>query len=366
MKYGFEELKTKGWVFNRKYKRYREDIIEYQINTQKSFSMHNAIVFLAFGFIFTLADCFVWQQFRIGTVLCFGVGFFSLFNFLLYKKVLPRHRDWIIPAGNIYILILGKFLLSVNLVGGGDVSWTLLLCALISTSMIIIIPSYYITIVLIMLGLDMVEFIIMSNSFLDVFYNLLDDMIIGSFCIGINVIFSKVKYAEMERKENLYTESSRDPLTKLYNRRYLESYFEGHTDYSRRCAILILDLDNFKMANDKFGHKKGDEVLCQVAEILRDNFREDDCIARLGGDEFAVFLPEISKKEVVMDRVERVLKRFPIVIEGEIKVEVSVSIGIVFKEAGELPSYTQLSERADGAMYRAKKAGKGQAVIASA
>jgi diguanylate cyclase (GGDEF)-like protein len=103
-----------------------------------------------------------------------------------------------------------------------------------------------------------------------------------------------------------------------------------------------------------------------VAEILRTHFRESDCIARLGGDEFAVFLPDVAQTEVVMERVEQVLDSFPIVIEEEKRVEVSVSIGVVIKEAGTAPSYAQLCDRADGAMYRAKKAGKAQAVIATA
>jgi diguanylate cyclase (GGDEF)-like protein len=128
----------------------------------------------------------------------------------------------------------------------------------------------------------------------------------------------------------------------------------------------MLDLDNFKMANDVFGHKTGDKVLCEVADILKTNFRENDCVARLGGDEYAVFLPDVTQTEVVTDRVEQVLNCFPIIIEEGKRVEVSVSIGVVFKEAGSVPAYTHMCDMADGAMYRAKKAGKAQAVIATA
>jgi diguanylate cyclase (GGDEF)-like protein len=231
--------------------------------------------------------------------------------------------------------------------------------------MVIIIPHYYRGILMVVLGLDMVEYAVICDGMVNFMYHLVDDLIISSFCIGINTIFSKMKYHELEREENLYSEVRKDPLTKLYNRRYMENYFEGHAAQNRLSAILMLDLDNFKMANDVFGHKTGDEVLCQVAEILKNHFREDDCIARLGGDEFLVFLPEVTHREVVINRVDQVLKSFPIVIQGETPVEVSVSIGVVFKEEGKMLSYAQMCESADKAMYKAKKSGKAKAVIAA-
>jgi diguanylate cyclase (GGDEF)-like protein len=128
---------------------------------------------------------------------------------------------------------------------------------------------------------------------------------------------------------------------------------------------MVLDLDNFKMANDKYGHKKGDEVLCAVSDILRSSFRDGDCIARLGGDEFIVFLSGINKKDVVVDRVQSLLRRFPIVIEGKERVEVSVSIGIAYKNQGEEIDYTKLCNKADEAMYMAKRLGKGKAVVSA-
>lgn len=361
----FEKIRVKGWRLDRKYKRYWDDIVEYQRSTQESFSGHNAAVFLTFGFIFLLLDKMLWHRFNVGTMFCFGISVLSTVNYILHKRVLPKHRKWIIPLGNFYILLLGKWLMSLNLVGNDAVSWTLLLCSLISTSMVIMIPYHYISILVLILGFDMVEYGIVNSGVISILYHLLDDLIISSFCIGFNVMFSKMKYLELERKENLYSEIRRDPLTKLYNRKYLENFFEEHTDINECSAMLMLDLDNFKMANDVFGHKKGDEILCQVAEVLRKNFRESDCIARLGGDEFVVFLPHISKKEVVIDRVEQVLECFPIIIQGETQVEVSVSIGVVFKDVGKLSSYAQLCESADEAMYKAKKSGKARAVIAA-
>jgi diguanylate cyclase (GGDEF)-like protein len=100
-----------------------------------------------------------------------------------------------------------------------------------------------------------------------------------------------------------------------------------------------------------------------TADILRSNFRGTDCVARLGGDEFAVFLSDISNKEMVVDRVHAVLSNFPLIIDGDRRVEVSVSIGIAYKDVGESVEYSKLCDKADTAMYMAKRLGKGKAVV---
>jgi putative two-component system response regulator len=229
--------------------------------------------------------------------------------------------------------------------------------------MISIVPSQYAITILAVAVLDTVECIACKQGLVAVLYNLLDAMIVVCFAIAMNVIYSKHKYAEFSRKEELKLESSRDTLTQLYNRRYIQGYYEAYAKPEDLCAMLVLDLDNFKMANDVCGHQTGDEVLCTVSEILRKSFRGEDCVARLGGDEFAIFLPSITKREVVLDRIRSVLGKFPIVVGNEERVEVSVSIGIAYKNPGEAEDYTWLCNRADEAMYRAKKLGKGKAVV---
>jgi diguanylate cyclase (GGDEF)-like protein len=142
----------------------------------------------------------------------------------------------------------------------------------------------------------------------------------------------------------------------------MEKYFRMHAKTECTCAIMMLDLENFKEANDIYGHETGDEVLCIVSDILRNNFRNKDCVARLGEEEFAVFLSEIPKNAVT-ERIRTMLGRFPIVIGGEERVDVSVSIGIAYKNPGELADYSKLCNRADEAMYMAKNLGKGKAVV---
>lgn len=81
-------------------------------------------------------------------------------------------------------------------------------------------------------------------------------------------------------------------------------------------AFIIIDLDNFKKINDSLGHLQGDEVLKQVANILKENFRKTDIIARLGGDEFIVFMKNIVQKENAIISLNNLLKNYDYLING--------------------------------------------------
>jgi diguanylate cyclase (GGDEF)-like protein len=362
-----ETWKAKDLAWRKKYKKYHDDVLEYELYAQQQFSIHNSIVFLIYGIVCGIWNYFVVRESVMGSLLCIGVCLLSMADYIICKTFLKEHVKYAAVSANLYILIFGKMLLSIDLMWnemlGGNISWTLLVCALITTTMISIVPSHYAITVLGVVALDTIECIVSNEGLIAILYNLLDGVLVAIFCIGMNIIYSRHQYAEFNRKEELKFESNKDLLTQLYNRRYIERFYEVHAKTESLCAIIVLDLDNFKMANDIYGHKKGDEVLCAVGEILRKSFRNDDCVARLGGDEFAVFLPEITQREAVVERVHEVLKKFPIVITGGKQVDVSVSIGIAYKNPGEDIEYTKLCDKADEAMYRAKRLGKGKAVV---
>jgi diguanylate cyclase (GGDEF)-like protein len=365
-----EAWKAKDLAWRKKYRQYHDEVLEYELYAQRQFSMYNAIVFLIYGIVSFVWNSFIVRASTMGSLLCMGVCLLSTADYIICRTFLEEHIKYSALAANLYILVLGKMLLSIDLIWngvlGGNVSWTLLVCSLITTAMISVVPSHYAITILGVVALDTIECIISNNgALIPVLYNLMDGVIVAIFCIGMNIIYSRHQYAEFNRKEELKFESNRDLLTQLYNRRYIERCYEVQSDTKRLCAMIVLDLDNFKMANDIYGHKKGDEVLCAVGEILQNNFRNSDCVARLGGDEFAVFLPEITQKEAVVERVHEVLKKFPIVITGGKRVDVSVSIGVAYKNPGEDMTYEKLCDKADEAMYRAKRLGKGKAVVSA-
>jgi diguanylate cyclase (GGDEF)-like protein len=155
-----------------------------------------------------------------------------------------------------------------------------------------------------------------------------------------------------------------DALTGLHNRRYFHDTLAREVAraqrYSRRLALIVLDLDDFKAINDRIGHLSGDAVLAETAERVRDVVRSADVACRVGGDEFAVILPESSAEEA--DQLYRRLR-------GSVSSRPIGQAGRLFLSAGiaELLSDddpTRFFERADEALYRAKELGKGQVVEA--
>ncbi|HDZ09978.1 putative bifunctional diguanylate cyclase/phosphodiesterase [Pseudohongiella sp.] len=153
-----------------------------------------------------------------------------------------------------------------------------------------------------------------------------------------------------------------DPLTGLENRRLFRDRLEQGLRHLRRSkkpmALLFLDLDQFKRINDTLGHDAGDELLCTVAQRLRDCVREEDIVARLGGDEFTILLANITSPDdagLVARKILRALIE-PIALSTQ-EVTVSCSIGITVAPEDSMNA-SVLMRNADLAMYRAKDQGR--------
>jgi diguanylate cyclase (GGDEF)-like protein/PAS domain S-box-containing protein len=158
-----------------------------------------------------------------------------------------------------------------------------------------------------------------------------------------------------------------DHLTGLFNRRrFEEDISQRLAEVKRRGgsgALIWVDLDNFKAINDSFGHRVGDELLQEVAHVLRDRSREEDILARLGGDEFAMLLPGASQEEAVQ-AAERVLLELTTiqVRSGEHPLRVGASAGVaLYPEHGD--EVDDLLLKADIAMYGAKEDGRNRVVL---
>jgi diguanylate cyclase (GGDEF)-like protein len=160
----------------------------------------------------------------------------------------------------------------------------------------------------------------------------------------------------------LQQQASTDVLTGLANRRAFFNegprILERARRYRHDCALLMIDIDHFKAVNDRYGHHAGDRVLRAMADRLREVLRQADLVARLGGEEFAALLPETDASAALQaaERVREICAGLGPQLEGFGEMGVSVSIGLAQWRAGE--TLDHLLERADAALYRAKRAGR--------
>lgn len=176
--------------------------------------------------------------------------------------------------------------------------------------------------------------------------------------------------ANLQLRESLREQSIRDPLTGLFNRRFLEESLERELQLAGRkqqqIAILFLDLDHFKRFNDTFGHDAGDMVLKSVADLLSDFFRTSDICCRYGGEEFAIILPESSAQDAAIraDALRSEIKRLQLQYRKQTLGPISLSAGVAAFPENALTS-DELLRIADQCLYESKARGRDVVTVAS-
>lgn len=197
----------------------------------------------------------------------------------------------------------------------------------------------------------------------------LPGLTIAGFILGSLVsIFGFVTMVYDENSKQLERLATHDGLTGVYNRRTIMEILKVASANSRRdktpLSVLMIDLDDFKQVNDKHGHMEGDVVLEEVANTLVRVMRENDSMGRYGGEEFLAVLPNTDQEGagILAERVRSVVDKEAFVSRGEV-IGITTSIGVAFAPVVESDGEILL-QRADEALFGAKKKGRDQVVMA--
>ena len=189
---------------------------------------------------------------------------------------------------------------------------------------------------------------------------------------GIYYFISRLLRKINEAQRKLVELATIDDLTQLYNRRYFFERFNQEMErakrYQRPLSCLILDIDHFKHVNDTYGHLSGDQVLIDIAQILRNNCRQSDLAGRYGGEELIILLPETDSPGamIIAERIREMIEQHQTVDgRGEI-IRVTVSMGVVSLTGPELEKMDKnerIVQYADDALLQAKKDGRNRIEI---
>lgn len=163
-----------------------------------------------------------------------------------------------------------------------------------------------------------------------------------------------------------------DPLTGLFNRRYVEPHLARLAAQSRNSgremAVMMIDIDHFKAVNDNYGHAAGDKVLIELADRLRENLRAIDLVARMGGEEFLVAMPgtSVTDARLAADRLRELVNTEPFALGADLPaIKITVSVGVAL--SGHIPpengAMDRICAQADKALYAAKSAGRDQVAM---
>ncbi|MGV8930609.1 MAG: diguanylate cyclase [Luteimonas sp.] len=188
--------------------------------------------------------------------------------------------------------------------------------------------------------------------------------------IGESILkFISHSSAEAQYHEEIYQLATHDALTDLYNRRHfiemMEKEIARAMRHERPLTLCIIDVDLFKPVNDRFGHISGDEVLRQIAALMRRHVRNEDVAARIGGEEFAVLLPECDENAAYgfAERLRAAVANAVFTPGGQPQ-RITISIGIAALSA-DRDTRNRMMAAADAALYRAKSEGRNCVCIES-
>lgn len=210
----------------------------------------------------------------------------------------------------------------------------------------------------------------MLSAYMSFFIRILFSMpvnisdIIITFAIPL-IVTPILIYIILEQSHQLYHSKkqiedlvNKDCLTQIYNKRYFETFAEEIFHSGKKCAIILIDIDDFKVINDKYGHLAGDFVMKETAAIIKSELRETDIVARIGGDEFAVICANADSGygRDIAERIRKKVEKTKMQYMSNI-ISITISVGCVSNEDTQY-TLDEYIRNADNALYKSKGNGK--------
>lgn len=208
-----------------------------------------------------------------------------------------------------------------------------------------------------------------KDDTIEALHNGVDDYIVKPFTFQeLKVrIFAAERIIKLENKlknayNKLYNESIHDVLTGVLNRKALMERIDDYNNKNKSLGIIMIDIDNFKVINDTYGHLVGDQILKEFTAIISNTIRKSDFVGRYGGEEFLAVIPDLDVDEVktIAERIRKNIESETFHI-GSLSLKITASLGVyVLTEKSKIEDAIKL---ADDALYEAKKSGKNRVIV---
>lgn len=308
-----------------------------------------------------------WEITPFHTAMLIGMALFCILDYVLPKK-------WYTDIGialcytALYLIVMVTCAIGIDLSAVNDGPAVILPVLFVAFSCILVLPAYIDLPIFFAAEIIYIIMVVQSKSVfmagMDIFSTLfgLSIAIVTGYMTAIVNMKTNTKFQQFRRLAEL------DQLTGLTNKasgkQLIEDYVNNRAE-SEYCALIMLDVDDFKKFNDLYGHQSGDEVLKQIGLVLLDNFRATDVLMRFGGDEFLILLKDMQNENLVRLKCEDIRRGVRKIKLETADVQVSVSIGAAWigKDTIELNDFFQA---ADDALYFAKLGGKSNFIVEKA
>jgi diguanylate cyclase (GGDEF)-like protein len=185
--------------------------------------------------------------------------------------------------------------------------------------------------------------------------------------ISMSILNERRIFCLENKSKKHYEESIKDPLTGLFNRRYMtliaKQEFERARRFNQPLSVLMLDIDHFKIINDTFSHQAGDVVLQNMAEKIKNIIRSIDTPVRYGGEEFLIFLPNTNRQNAikVTEKIRQTINESTVEYNSNI-IKCTISGGVASTDENTMDNFNQLIAKSDQRLYEAKNSGRNRVV----